>query len=40
MAAMGRLGLPEDIAVVVAFLASDDACWITGQNIRADGGLS
>lgn len=38
MAALGRLGKPEDIADVVAFLASDDARWITGQNIRANGG--
>ena len=39
MAALGRLGLPEDIADVVAFLASDEARWITGQNIRANGGM-
>ena len=39
MAALGRLGLPEDIADVVAFLASDEARWVTGQNIRANGGL-
>ena len=39
MAALGRLGQPEDIADVVAFLASDEARWITGQNIRANGGL-
>jgi 3-oxoacyl-[acyl-carrier protein] reductase len=39
MAALGRLGRPEDIADVVAFLASDEARWITGQNIRANGGL-
>ncbi len=39
MAALGRLGLPEDIADVVAFLASDEARWITGQNLRANGGL-
>lgn len=34
----GRLGRPEDIADVVAFLASDDARWITGQLIVANGG--
>jgi 3-oxoacyl-[acyl-carrier protein] reductase len=39
MAALGRLGQPDDIADVVALLASDDARWITGQNIRANGGL-
>jgi 3-oxoacyl-[acyl-carrier protein] reductase len=39
LAALGRLGQPEDIADVVAFLASDEARWISGQNIRANGGL-
>jgi 3-oxoacyl-[acyl-carrier protein] reductase len=39
MAAIGRLGQPKDIADVVALLVSDDAGWITGQNIRANGGL-
>jgi NAD(P)-dependent dehydrogenase (short-subunit alcohol dehydrogenase family)/3-oxoacyl-(acyl-carrier-protein) synthase len=37
---LGRLGRPEDLAAVVAFLASDDARWITGQMVLADGGLS
>ncbi|WP_156723591.1 SDR family oxidoreductase [Streptomyces apocyni] len=36
----GRLGRPEEFATVVAFLASDDARWITGQVILADGGLT
>lgn len=35
---LGRLGAPEDIAKVVAFLASDDAAWITGQTLFANGG--
>jgi 3-oxoacyl-[acyl-carrier protein] reductase len=39
MAALGRLGQPQDIADVVALLASDDAWWITGQNLQANGGL-
>jgi 3-oxoacyl-[acyl-carrier protein] reductase len=39
MAALGRLGQPEDIANVVALLVSDEARWITGQNIRANGGI-
>jgi 3-oxoacyl-[acyl-carrier protein] reductase len=38
LAAFGRLGLPQDIVDVVALLASGDAHWITGQNIRANGG--
>jgi 3-oxoacyl-[acyl-carrier protein] reductase len=38
LAALGRLGQPDDIADAVAMLASKDAHWITGQNIRANGG--
>jgi 3-oxoacyl-[acyl-carrier protein] reductase len=37
-APMGRVGVPEDAARLVAFLASDDAAWITGQIIRSRGG--
>ena len=33
-----RLAQPDDIGGVVAFLASDDACWITGDTIHVDGG--
>lgn len=36
---LGRLGAPSDIADVVAFLASEDARWVTGQSIRVDGGI-
>lgn len=36
---MGRVGRPEDIAAAVAFLASDDAAWITGINLPVEGGL-
>jgi len=36
--ALGRIGEAADIADVVAFLASDDARWITGQSIEASGG--
>ncbi|MDP9794553.1 3-oxoacyl-[acyl-carrier protein] reductase [Catenuloplanes nepalensis] len=37
--ALGRVGTPDDVAAVVAWLAGPDAAWITGQNIRATGGL-
>ena len=36
---LNRLGKPEDIANAVATLVSDDAHWITGQSIRANGGI-
>ncbi|MBV7698645.1 SDR family NAD(P)-dependent oxidoreductase [Streptomyces sp. TRM70350] len=36
---LGRGGHPEDIVPVVAFLASDEAAWITGETIRCSGGL-
>ncbi len=37
--ALGRFGKPEDVANVVAFLASDEAAYVTGQVIDIDGGL-
>jgi 3-oxoacyl-[acyl-carrier protein] reductase len=37
--ALGRIGEPADIAAVVAWLAGPDAAWITGEVIRASGGL-
>lgn len=36
---LGRIGEPHDIADIVAFLASPDARWITGQSLHAGGGL-
>ena len=35
-----RVGAPEDVADVAAFLASDQARWITGQNVQAGGGVA
>jgi 3-oxoacyl-[acyl-carrier protein] reductase len=40
MTPLGRIGQPDDIAGIVAFLVSDDARWITGRTILADGGLN
>ncbi|MGW4840562.1 SDR family oxidoreductase [Streptomyces globisporus] len=39
MTSLGRLGRPEDPADVIAFLAGPDGRWLTGQNIRANGGV-
>ncbi len=38
--ALGRVGLPEDIGGIIAFLCSTDAGWINGQRIEASGGIS
>jgi len=37
---LGRLGKPSDVAGLAAFLASDDASFITGESILIDGGRS
>lgn len=39
MSTLGRLGQPEDIADVVAFLVSEQGKWITGHNVQACGGV-
>lgn len=36
---LGRIGKPDDVAKVVTFLASEDAGWVTGEVIRASGGV-
>lgn len=36
---LGRVGEPEDVAAAVAFLASDDAAWITGTTLPLEGGI-
>jgi 3-oxoacyl-[acyl-carrier protein] reductase len=36
---LGRVGQPQDVATVVAFLASDDARWLTGSLLQAAGGM-
>ena len=40
LAPLGRLGRPEDIASVVAFLAGPDGGWVNGQILRANGGFA
>jgi 3-oxoacyl-[acyl-carrier protein] reductase len=36
---LGRTGIPEDIGLIAAFLASDEARWLTGEIIFGSGGL-
>ena len=38
--AMRRIGEPEEVAAAIAFLASDDASYVTGQTLNVSGGLS
>ena len=35
---MGRIGMPKEVAAVVAFLLSEASSYITGQNLYVDGG--
>jgi 3-oxoacyl-[acyl-carrier protein] reductase len=37
---LGRLGVPADVGGAAAFLASDDASWITGHTLVLDGGVT
>ena len=38
--ALGRVGEPDDLGAVIAFLLSDEARWITAQDIEASGGFN
>ncbi len=38
--AMRRIGEPDEVAAAIAFLASDDASYVTGQTLNVSGGLS
>lgn len=40
LTALGRVGLPDDIGSVVAFLCTDDAKWVNGQRIEVSGGMN
>jgi NAD(P)-dependent dehydrogenase (short-subunit alcohol dehydrogenase family) len=40
MHALGRLGEPDDVAAMIAYLLSAEAAWVTGQVIGVDGGLA
>lgn len=40
MSPFGRIGAPRDVADVAVFLASDQARWLTGENIQAGGGVA
>jgi len=37
---LGRYGTAEEVAQLISFLASDKSAYITGQNIRIDGGIT
>jgi len=37
---LGRIGVPDDIAGIVGFLASPESGWITGRTLLADGGMT
>jgi len=37
---LGRLGQPADVAAAVAYLASDEAAWVTGATLHVNGGMA
>lgn len=40
MSPLGRMGQPQDIADIIAFIVSEQARWLTGQHVRATGGMA
>jgi len=40
LTALGRVGVPDDIGGIVAFLCTEDARWINGQRIEVSGGMN
>lgn len=40
LTALGRVGLPDDIGSVVAFLCTDDAKWVNAQRLEVSGGMN
>ncbi len=37
---LGRIGMPQDVAAAVAYLASDEAAWVTGATLHVNGGMA